>query len=126
LYSCAARDSVLLGQYRTKGVSPESREIFVWNKDKSTGIAALFRAFWTPFPRKKIRENGAHDLCGVALGVTHAGVLYLIACVMLLVRDGHFLPALFCVATEQTILRSIVCPVYIVVLQFSMAVPPAF
>jgi hypothetical protein len=48
-------------------VSPESREIFVWNKDRSTGIAALFRAFWTPFPRKKIREDGARDLCGVAL-----------------------------------------------------------
>jgi hypothetical protein len=44
-------------------------EIFVWNKDKSTGIAALFRAFWTPFPRKKIREDGAHDLCGVALNI---------------------------------------------------------
>jgi len=59
-----------LRQYRTKGVSPESREIFVWNKDKSTGIAALFRAFWTPFPRKKIREDGAHDLCGVALDLS--------------------------------------------------------
>jgi len=58
---------ITLGQYRTKGVSPESQEIFVRNKDKSTGIAALFRAFWTPFPRKKIREGGPHDLCGVAL-----------------------------------------------------------
>jgi hypothetical protein len=47
----AKGDFLDLGQYRTKGVSPESQEIFVRNKDKSTGIAALFRAFWTPFPR---------------------------------------------------------------------------
>jgi hypothetical protein len=62
--------ALFLGQYRTKGVSPESRGIFVWNKDKSTGIAALLSAFWTPFPRKRIREDGAHDLCGVALDLS--------------------------------------------------------
>ncbi len=37
------------------------------DKDKSTAIVELLRAFWTQYPCKKTSEGDVPELCGVAL-----------------------------------------------------------